>query len=136
MRTLVFLEHHEGELLKPSLAVLSKAAQLGEAAGLVAGEGVEGLAAKAGGFGASTVYVADDPRLGRPLPQPRVDVVEQLVRDQGFDNVFLTQSILGGDVAAGLAARLEAGLNWQLTDVTAQGDDLVGTQPALADSVV
>ena len=29
MATLVFLEHHEGELQKPALGVLSKAAELG-----------------------------------------------------------------------------------------------------------
>jgi electron transfer flavoprotein alpha subunit len=134
--TLVFLEHHEGELLKPSLAVLSKAAKLGDAAGVVVGAGVDSLAARAGKFGASKVYVADDARLEAPLPQPRVDVLEQLVREHGFENVFLAQSILGGDIAAGLAARLDAGLNWQLTDVAAGDGGLVGTQPALADSVV
>jgi electron transfer flavoprotein alpha subunit len=140
MSTLVFLEHHEGELLKPSLAVLSKAAQLGDAdvAGVVVGSGVDALASQAGKFGAARVFVADDARLAAPLPQPRVDVLAQLVSDQGFENVFLAQSILGGDIAAGLAARLEAGVNWQLTDVSVQssGDGLVGTQPALSDSVV
>jgi electron transfer flavoprotein alpha subunit len=134
--TLVFLEHHEGELLKPSLGVLSKAAQLGDVAGVVAGADVAPLAPQAGKFGAAKVFVADDPRLAAPLPQPRVDVLEQLLREHGFENVFLAQSILGGDVAAGLAARLDAGLNWQLTDVAAQDGGLVGTQPALADSVV
>jgi electron transfer flavoprotein alpha subunit len=138
MSTLVFLEHHEGELLKPSLGVLSKAAQLGDAdvAGVVVGADIEPLASQAGKFGAAKVFVVDDPRLAAPLPQPRVDVLEQLIRDGGFENVFLAQSILGGDVAAGLAARLDAGLNWQLTDIAAQDGGLVGTQPALSDSVV
>jgi len=135
--TLVFLEHHEGELLKPSLGVLSKAASLGgDVAGVIVGSGVEGLAEQAGVYGAGTVYVADDARLETPLPQPRVDVLAQVVQAGGFDNVFLAQSILGADVAAGLAARLDAGLNWQLTDVRADGDGLVGTQPVLADTVV
>ena len=137
MKTLVFLEHHEGELLKPSLGVLSKAASLGgDVAGVVIGSGVEGLAAQAGAHGAGTVYVADDARLEAPLPQPRVDVLAQVVRAGGFDNVFVAQTILGADVAAGLAARLDAGLNWQLTDVRGDGDGLIGTQPVLADSVI
>ena len=43
MSTLVFLEHHGGELLKGSLGVLSKAASLGDdVAALVAGAGVRG----------------------------------------------------------------------------------------------
>jgi electron transfer flavoprotein alpha subunit len=137
MSTLVFLEHHEGALQKASLGVLSKAAQLGgEVAGVIVGSGVEGLAAEAGRHGAATVYVADDERLAAALPQPRVDVLAQLVGEHGFENVFFAQTILGGDVAAALAARLDAGVNWQLTDVRAEGDGLVGTQPALSDTVV
>ena len=44
-----------------------------------------------------------------PLPQPRVDVLAELVRDEGFDTVLFAQSVLAADVAAGLAARLGAG---------------------------
>ena len=90
------------------------------------------LAEQAGG----TVFVADDPRLAAPLPQPRVDVLAGLVRDEGFDTVLFAQSVLAADVAAGLAARLEAGLNWDLVDLAIRDGALVGTQPALADSVL
>ncbi|HUP31994.1 MAG TPA: electron transfer flavoprotein subunit alpha/FixB family protein [Gaiellaceae bacterium] len=137
MSTLVFLEHHAGELQKGSLAVLSKAASLGgEVAGVIAGSGVEGLAEQAGKHGAATVYVADDPRLEAPLPQPRVDAIAQLVAEKGIETVLFAQSILGADVASGLAARLEAGLHWQLPDITSDGGTLVGKQSALGDSVV
>ena len=137
MSTLVFLEHHDGELQKGSLAVLSKAASLGgDVAGVIVGSGVEGLAEQAGKHGAATVYVAEEPRLEAPLPQPRVDAIAQLVEAKGIENVLFAQSILAADVASALAARLEAGLNWQLTDVSSDGGELVGKQSALADSVV
>jgi electron transfer flavoprotein alpha subunit len=42
--------------------------------------------------------------------------------------------VLAADVAAGLAARLEAGVNWDLTDLVAQDGKLVGKRPALQDS--
>jgi electron transfer flavoprotein alpha subunit len=135
--TLVFLEHHGGEIVRNSLGVLSKAAALGgDVAGVVAGSGVRDLAAQAGEHGAAHVYVADDPALEAPLPQPRVDVIASLVADKGFDTVLFGQSVLAADLAAGLAARLDAGLNWDLTDVVADGDRLVGKRPALADSVL
>jgi electron transfer flavoprotein alpha subunit len=135
--TLVFLEHHGNELLKGSLGVLSKAASLGESdvAGLIAGSGVRALADGAGKFGAAKVYVADDAQLEAPLPQPRVDVLAQVVRDKGFDTVLFANSVLAADVAAGLAARLDAGLNWDLTDVVLEDGKLVGKRPALQDSV-
>jgi electron transfer flavoprotein alpha subunit len=136
MSTLVFLEHHEGELLKPSLGVLSKAAELGgEVAGVVLGSGVRDLAAGAGGFGASKVYVADKPELERPLPQPRVDALAGLIREQGFDTVLFAASVLSADVAAALSARLGAGLNWDLTDLVQENGSLIGKRPALGDSV-
>jgi electron transfer flavoprotein alpha subunit len=136
VKTLVFLEHSGGALSKASLGVLSKAASLGgEVAGVVAGSGVTALAGEAGRFGAAAVYVADDERLAAPLPQPLVDVVAGLVRDEGFDAVLFAQSVLASDVAAALAARLSAGLNWDLVDVVVRDGDLVGTRPALADSV-
>jgi len=117
--------------------VLGKAASLGgDVAGVLLGSGVEGLAHQAGIYGAATVYVADDARLEAPLPQPRVDAIAQLVGEQGIETVLFAQSILAADIAAGLAARLDAGLNWQLTDIAADSGTLVGKQSALGDSVV
>jgi electron transfer flavoprotein alpha subunit len=138
MSTLVFLEHHDGEVQKGSLAVLSKAASIGagDVAGVLVGSGVEALAAQAGAHGAATVYVADDEKLAAPLPQPRVDAIAQLVAEKAIDTVLFAQSVLAADIASALAARLEAGLNWQLTDLAADGGDLVGKQSALADTVV
>jgi electron transfer flavoprotein alpha subunit len=137
MSVLVFLEHHGGELQKGSLAVLSKAASLGgDVAGVIVGAGLDGLAGQAAKHGAATVYVADDAKLEAPLPQPRVDAIAQLVADKGVETVLFAQSILGADIAAGLAARLDAGLNWQLTDLVDDGGSLVGKQSALGDSVV
>jgi electron transfer flavoprotein alpha subunit len=137
MATLVFLEHHGDELSKASLGVLSKAASLGDTdvAGVIAGTNVRALADEAGKFGAAKVYVADDPQLQAPLPQPRVDVLARLVRDQGFDTVLFANSVLAADVAAGLAARLDAGLNWDLIDLVNEDGRLVGKRPALQDSV-
>jgi electron transfer flavoprotein alpha subunit len=135
--TLVFLEHHGGELVKNSLAVVSKAASLsGDVHGVALGSGVREAAAQAGAYGAAKVWVADDAALEAPLPQPRVDVLEHLVREHGYDTVLFGQSVLAADVASGLAARLDAGLNWDLTDLVQQDGTLVGKRPALQDSVV
>ena len=135
MSTLVFLEHHDGEIQKGALGVVAKAAQLGDVSGVVVGSDVRGLAEQAGKYGASKVFVAEDAALDAPLPQPRVDVLASLVRDQGFDTVLFAASVLAADVAAGLAARLDAGLNWDLADLTEQDGRLVGNRPALGDSV-
>jgi electron transfer flavoprotein alpha subunit len=134
--TLVFLEHHEDKLQKDALGVLSKAASLGDdVEAALLGFRVEDLAAEAGSYGAARVHVADDELLAAPLPQPRVDVLEALVRERGFDTVLFAASVLSADVAAALAARLDTGLNWDLTDLVREDGKLVGKRPALGDSV-
>jgi electron transfer flavoprotein alpha subunit len=136
VKTLVFLEDHEGKLQMDSLGVLSKAASLdSEVEAVLLGSEVAGLAAEAGRFGAKRVHVMEDVLLAKPLPQPRVDALETLIRDGGFDTVLFAATVLSADIAAALAARLDAGLNWDLTDVVLENGKLVGKRPALGDSV-
>jgi electron transfer flavoprotein alpha subunit len=135
--SLVYVEHHEGEPAKGALGVVSKAAELeGDVTAILCGSGVEALAEPVGKAGAARVLVADDPALEAPLPQPRVDVLAPVVRERGFDAVLFAASVLAADVAAGLAARLEAGLNWDLVDLVRADGSVVARRPALGDSVL
>ena len=137
MPTLVFVEHHGSELQKGSLGVLAKAAALGgEVTAVLVGGGVKALASELGRYGATKVVVADDASLDPPLPQTRVDVLAQVVQGGGYDTVLFANSVLAADIAAGLAARLDAGLNWDLVDLVQQDGTLVGKRPALQDSVL
>jgi electron transfer flavoprotein alpha subunit len=136
---LVFVELDQGRLQRGSLGVLSKAATLGvgEVAAIVCGDGdLNGAVEEASAFGAERVYVARDPALDQPLPQPRVDVLAGVVQIKGHDTVLFSTSVLAADVAGGLAARLGAGLNWDLSDITWRDGEPVGTRRALQDSVV
>jgi electron transfer flavoprotein alpha subunit len=132
----VFLEHYHGELEKGGLGVLGKAAALGDATGVVLGPGARDAAAGAGAYGASKVFVSEDEALASPLPQPRVDAVAALVDQTSPDAVLFGASVLSADIAAGLAARLDAGLNWDLTDLEVSDGELVGKRPALGDTVL
>ena len=136
MNFLVFLEHHGGALEKGGLGVLSKAASLGDATGVVVGEGAKDAAAGAGAYGASKVYVSEHESLSSPLPQPRVDALAALVEKTNPDALLFGASVLSADIAAGLAARIDAGLNWDLSDLSVDGDELVGKRPALGDTVL
>lgn len=137
MSTLVFLEHHGDAIQKGSLGLLSKAASLDpDTSAVIIGSGVSGLAAQAAQFGAAKVFVADDASLSAPLPQPRVDVIAALVQQHGFENVLFGASVLASDIAGGLSARLDAGLNWDLSDLAVDGGALVGTRSALGDTIV
>ena len=91
--TLVFLEHHDGELQKGSLGVLAQggAARRRRRRRRSSAPACATSRSRPGRFGAQTVYVADDPALDAPLPQPRVDVLARLVADGGYDNVLFAR---------------------------------------------
>ena len=76
------------------------------------------------------------PAFEAPLPQPRVDALEAVVAASGAENVLFGASVLAADVAAGLSARLDAGLNWDVTDFRLDGGALVAKRPALGDTVL
>jgi electron transfer flavoprotein alpha subunit len=137
MRALVFIDCYDGVLDQDALGVLSKAAGLGgEVAALVCGHGVEVLAPEAARHGASRVLVADHPALADPLPAPRADVVVGALARYGFDTLWCATTVVTADMAAAVAARLEAGLVWGLTDVELSGGRLVGRRLAQGDSVL
>jgi electron transfer flavoprotein alpha subunit len=102
---------------------------------LVGDDQLADLASDAGRHGAATVITAVD-AFPSPLPGPRVDVLAELVRERGFDTILFSNSVLAADVAAGLAARLDAGINWDLVDLDVRDGELVGKQPMLQDSVL
>jgi electron transfer flavoprotein alpha subunit len=137
MRSLVFLEHHDGVVSPGSLGVLTKAAALDAdvAAVLVGTDALEPLATEAARHGAATVFTVVD-AFPAPLPGPRVDVLAELVNAHGFDTVLFSNSVLAADIAAGLAARLEAGINWDLVDLELRDGAPVGKQPMLQESVL
>jgi electron transfer flavoprotein alpha subunit len=137
MSVLVFLEHNGDQLLRGPLGVLAKAATLGDGtpSAVIVGSHTSGaLVSEAGRYGAGRVYVADDEAFDDPLPQPRVDVLERVIRDFHYDTVLFSNSVLAGDVAAGLAARLDAGLNWDLVDLEGRDGTLIGTRSAFQDT--
>jgi len=138
MSLLVFLEQHEQAVSPGSLGLLTKAATLDPDVGavLVGNDDLGSLARLAGNNGAATVFTAADAS-SSPLPGPRIDALAGLVRQfPNFDTVLFSNSVLAADVAAGLAARLDAGINWDLVDLELRDGEPVGKQPMLQDSVI
>ena len=139
MNVLVFLEHRAGAITKASLGVLAKSADVaqGDVAAVLVGRGpLSAVAEQAGRFGAATVHVVEHDTLDPPLPHPRVAILARIVEEHAYDTVVFSTSVLASDVAAALAARLEAGLNWDLIDLAAPDGELIGRRTALQESVL
>jgi electron transfer flavoprotein alpha subunit len=135
MAILVYVHHDDGVFSPQGLGLLAKAADLGgDVTAFVAGSGIDdGWAGSLGGHGAARVLVADDPAL-TGLSQPIVDALAPSAAEA--DAVLFGAGVVSADVAAGLAARLGAGIACETTDVAIGDGGVVATRPALDDTVM
>ena len=131
--------HYEGEFNPNSLGAVAEAASLagelgGQAEVLVLGEGIDdSLAASLGKYGASKVYKVEGPE---GLAQPVVDAMAKVMEDNGHDYALFGGGLLGFEIGAGLAARLNAGVTMEVTEVKVDGGKLVASRPILGDSAI
>jgi electron transfer flavoprotein alpha subunit len=136
---LVYALHYEGEFNKNSLGAVSEAAALasqigGEAHAIVVGEGVsDELAGKLGAYGASKVFRVEGPE---GLAQPVVDAMDKVIADNGHNWAVFGGGLLGFEIGAGLAARRNAGVVMEVTNVKVEDGRLVSERPVLGDSSV
>src|SRR5215212_300071 len=136
---LTYALHYEGEFNKNSLGAVAEAAKLAgelgtEAEVLVLGDEIsDDLAAQLGGYGAAKVYKANGPE---GLAQPVVDAMAKVMESGGHEYALFGGGLLGFEIGAGLAARLNAGVTMEVTNVTVQDGKLVAERPILGDSAI
>ncbi|HMC05851.1 MAG TPA: electron transfer flavoprotein subunit alpha/FixB family protein [Solirubrobacterales bacterium] len=133
------LHDDEGNFNKNSLGAVSEAARLAEelgaeAAVAVAGDVADEACAGLGAYGASKVFRAKAAPEG--LAQPLVDVMANVIQDEGFSYALFGGGLLGFEIGAGLTARLNAGVTMEVTEVKVSDGKLVAVRPVLQDSAV
>src|SRR3954449_11730118 len=136
---LVYALHHEGAFNKNSLGAVSEAARLagelgGEAHAVVVGEGIsDELAATLGTYGATKVFKAEAPE---GLAGPVIDVLGKLFDGGGYEYAIFGGGLLGFEIGAGLAARIDAGVTMEVTGVNVVDGKLAAERPILGDSSI
>jgi electron transfer flavoprotein alpha subunit len=136
---LTFALHYEGQINKNSLGAVSEAAKLSQQLGtdvhaVVVGEGIsDEAAASLGNYGATRVFRVEAPE---GLAQPVVDAMGQLFETNGYDYALFGGGLLGFEVGAGLAARLNAGVTMEVTAVNVVDGKLEAERPILGDSSI
>ena len=94
MKTLIWVEHDNATVKDATLAVVTAASQLGEVTALVAGAGVDGVAAAAAQIaGVAHVLKADDAAYANALPENIAPLVAGLMA--GYD-AFLAPATTTG----------------------------------------
>ena len=137
---LTYVLHYEGAFNKNSLGAVSEGARLagelgGEAHAVVVGgdDLTDELCGSLGAHGATKVFRGQGPE---GLAQPVVDVMAKVISDNGHAYALFGGGLLGFEIGAGLAARMNAGVTMEVTEVKVDDGKLVASRPILQDSKV
>ncbi|WP_431955228.1 electron transfer flavoprotein subunit alpha/FixB family protein [Actinacidiphila sp. bgisy167] len=131
---LVYVDHVEGAVRKPTLELLTIARRLGEPVAVALGAGAGATAGVLGEHGAVRVLVNEAGEFARYLVVPKVDALEAAAGVVSPVAVLVPSSGEGKEVAARLALRLGSGLVTDAVDVVAGSEGPVATQSVFAAS--
>ena len=136
-KILVISETKDNEIKKPTLELLSYAKSLGiDTSAVLIGDGVSGQTDLLAGYGAKTVYVADDPSLALYSTAAYTKIVQDAASQSAASQIWFTASELGGDLAPRIAARLDVGAITDITKLTVAGQKITAHHPAMASKVI
>jgi electron transfer flavoprotein alpha subunit len=91
------------------------------------------LVGSLGSYGATKVFRAEGPE---GLSQPVVDAMAKVIGDNGHEYALFGGGLLGFEIGAGLAARLNAGVTMEVTQVNVVDGKLEAERPILGDSSI
>jgi electron transfer flavoprotein alpha subunit len=128
-------EINSGKLAGISLQLASKAAELasafgGSSAAVALGTNTQAAAQELGACGVQKVYASEGAVYNEYLIQPHVDTLAKLIQQHQPKLVLYGGTNYGRDVAARVAARLSLGIEYNVSEVAVEGDNVVMTVPA------
>ncbi|MEN2787790.1 electron transfer flavoprotein subunit alpha/FixB family protein [Sphingomonas qilianensis] len=132
MKTLVWVEHDGTTVKDATLAVVTAASQLGEVHLIVAGQGVDTVAAEAAKIaGVGKVHVADDAAYAHALAENVAPLIVQLM---GHHDAVLFPATSGGkNIAPRVAALLDV---MQISDILSVESEDTFTRPIYAGNAI
>jgi len=135
---LVFIEQRSNDIRAASLQAVSEAKRLGAGpvSAVLAGSGISGTAPSVGGYGAETVYVADDPNLGFYSAEGYAEAVVKAAELAQPSAIFFGGTAMGRDLAPRVAARLGVGAVADATGLSVEGETIVATRPVYSGKVL
>ena len=142
MKVLVFLEQREGRVKSSSFEAASLALKVGGDRGniagvLIGGQGSEGILEEARKHGIGKVYTATDSSLTTFNVLSYTAAMQQAIENFQPETVIATATPMGREIMPRIAARLNAGLLTDLTDVKISSGKIVGgLKPMYAGKVI
>lgn len=134
---LVFAETRDNKLKKAGLEAVSTAASIGEKLGLdtetlVIGSSVSEIANELSETGTSKVLLAEDSRLEKYATTAYAKIFADAAKRGNYNFLFLSATAMGKDLGPRTAAKLDAGLAVDCSDLNVKDGDVIATRPVYA----
>lgn len=134
----VYVEHRDGAVKRASLEAIAAVRAMGADTvhGILVGSGVKDLAATLGAHGADRVTVAESESLALFSGTGTAKVVAEILVGGGATVFIAAATAQGKDVAARVAAKLDAGLASDCIGLELEGEELIVRRPIMAGKVI
>jgi electron transfer flavoprotein alpha subunit len=134
-------EQRDGKLRKVSFEVISEGRRIADGlsaqlTAVVIGSGCDALAAEIKKFGPDKIVVLDDPALADYRTDAYTPALAEVVKSLDPAVVITGASVQGKDLAARLAARLNAGLVMDCTAISLQNGVITYTRPMFGGKIL
>ncbi|TVL93307.1 electron transfer flavoprotein subunit alpha/FixB family protein [Streptomyces sp. SAJ15] len=129
---LVYVDHVDGAVRKPTLELLTLARRVGEPVAVHLGAGADVAAPVLAEHGAVKVLTADAPEFADYLVVPKVDALQAAYEAVNPVAVLFPSSAEGKEIAARLALRIDSGIITDAVDLEAGDEGPVATQSVFA----
>ncbi len=136
-KILVVSEVQDTQIKKTTLELLSYANRLDlDTSAVLIGDGIAAQVDILAGYGAKTVYLADDPSLGIHNTAVYTTIIHEAVSEFGATQLWLTASESGTDLTPRIAARLGVGAITDIIDLQIDGHAITARHPVMSDKVI
>ncbi len=132
----VFIEQRSGQIKKSSLEAISTAVDLASKLsysvnGIVIGNDITGLQ-ELGNYGLNGISHYKNDKLENYSPTAYSEIVANDIKESDADIVILSNSSLGKDLSAYVAAKLDAGIAVDCISLDLSGNEIIAKRPVYA----
>jgi len=137
----VITEQHDGAFRKVTFEAVSEGRRLADGlntdlTAVVMGSGVENITGELEKYGTDKILVADDPVLAEYTTDAYTNVLANIIKPLDPELIIIGASTQGKDLAARLAARLDAGMAMECVAIRLENSGLAFTRPMFGGKVL
>lgn len=137
----VITEQHDGAFRKVTFETVSEGRRLADGlntdlTAVVMGSGVENITGELEKYGADKILMADDPVLAEYTTDAYTNVLANIIKPLDPELIIIGASTQGKDLAARLAARLDAGMAMECVAIRLENSGLVFIRPMFGGKVL